>query len=103
MAKLVIARPRQYADMLRRYRITVDGELAARIATGQSVEIDLPPGGHRIVATIDWARSNPVEIDAEASGKHRLEVGSNVAGWRLLLGILYATIWRDRYLYLKRG
>jgi len=52
---------------------------------------------------IDWARGNPVELEA-LPGSHRcLEVGSNVAGWRLLLAIAYASLWRDRYLYLKEA
>src|SRR5262249_2606798 len=99
--KLVITRPRQYADMLRQYRLVVDSDLAYTIGRGQSVDISLPPGRHRLIAAIDWARSNPVEIELLPDQDCRLEVGSNVAGWRLLLAVLYATVWRDRWLYLR--
>jgi hypothetical protein len=100
VATLSIARPRQYADALRQYRVLIDGAEAAKIRPGQAIDIDLPPGRHRVVAVIDWARSNPYEFDAQAGRHHRIEVGSNVAGSRLLLAAAYATIWRDRWLYL---
>lgn len=100
MAKLIVARPRQYVDMLRRYKILVDGERAATIRRGETVELELPPGRHEITARIDWGRSNPVAIQAGEGESHCLEVGSNANG-RLLLAILYVTIWRDQYLYLK--
>jgi hypothetical protein len=87
--------------MLRNYRLIVDSDLTYTIGRGQSIDIDLPPGRHRLIAAIDWARSNPVEIDLLPGQDRRLEVGSNVEGWRLLLAALYATIWRRRYLYLR--
>jgi len=101
MATLSISRPRQYADALRQYRVLIDDAEAAAIRPGQTIDIDVPPGKHRVVAAVDWVRSNPVEFEALPGGYHRLEVGSNVAGWRLLLAGVYATVWRDRYLYLK--
>jgi hypothetical protein len=103
VATLTITRPRQYADMLRTYHLIVDGHDAATIRAGEDVDIELSRGRHRVMAAIDWAHSYPVEIDVLPGGHYHLEVGSNMAGWRLLLAIAYATIWRDRYLYLKDG
>jgi len=79
VATLSITRPRQYTDMLRRYRVLIDDAEAAMIPPGQTIDIDLRPGRHRIVAAIDWARSNPVEFEAQPGSHYRLEVGSNVA------------------------
>jgi hypothetical protein len=101
MAKLIVYRLRQYADMLRSYAILVDGKPVATIRRGQTIEVELPSGRHRITSMIDWARSNPVELEARSEGVYHLEVGSNLRAWRLLLAILYVTVWRDRYLYLK--
>jgi hypothetical protein len=101
VATLSIARRRQYADALRQYRVLIDDVEAAKIRPGQTIDIDLAPGRHRVVAVIDWARSNPFEFDAQTGRQYRIEVGSNVAGWRLLFAVAYVTVWRDRYLYLK--
>jgi hypothetical protein len=103
VATLSIARPRQYADAFRKYRVLIDDAEVATIRPGEAIAIDLPPGRHRVVAAIDWARSNAIEIDAHPGGHHRIEVGSNVGGWRLLLAVAYATVWRDRYLYVKNA
>jgi hypothetical protein len=81
----------------------VDGDPAITIGPGQSVDIELPSGRYHFTAAIDWARSNPIEIDVSTGGDHRLEVGTNAAGWRWLLVTLYATVWCDRYLYLRRA
>jgi hypothetical protein len=103
MARLLISRPRQYVDILRRYVILVDGERVAKIRRGQTSELELPSGRHRITSRIDWCRSNAIEIEAESDGVHRLEVGSNLRGRRLLLAFFYLTIWRDQCLYLTKA
>jgi len=46
MAKLIVTRPRQFADRLRQYRILIDGDPAATIGPGQTVEVELAPGRH---------------------------------------------------------
>jgi hypothetical protein len=101
MASVFIFRPRQYADLLRRYVILVDEEPVATICAGQTIELKLVPGHHRISATIDWASGNPVEIVAKSNGVYHLEVGNNLGGGRLLLAACYLTIWRDQWLYLR--
>ena len=53
-AKLIVIRPRQFADMLRFYDIVVDGKRAASIRSGQKVELELAPGCHEISARLDW-------------------------------------------------
>ena len=101
MAILTLTRPRQFADMLRGYRIIVDGREEAVIRPGQTVEIELKPGIHIVRAAIDWAGSQSIEIELRPDVDHHLEVGSNIANWRLLFAALYITIWRNDYLYLR--
>jgi hypothetical protein len=103
MATLILTRPRQYVDMLRRYTIIVDGHRRATIRRGQTISLDLPPGRHQVVAKIDWCRSNPVEIEVGPEGRHFLEVGSNLTGWRILNALAYIIRWPDRYLYLREA
>lgn len=102
MSRLVVTRPRQDCDMLRQYRLIVDDEFAYSIRRGQSIDIDPPRGRHCLVAAIDWGRSNSITIELSQGQQLRLEVSSNVKGWRLPLAIFYATIWCDRCLYLMQ-
>jgi hypothetical protein len=87
--------------MLRRYAILVDGERVATVGRAQAIELELPAGRHRITATIDWAKGNPVDMEANPEGVYHLEVGSNLGGWRILLAFFYATMWPGQWLYLK--
>jgi internalin A len=87
-AKLIVIRPRQFADMLRFYDIVVDGKRAASIRPGQKVELELAPGCHEISARLDWFGSRPVRIKVASQTEHHLEVGNNSLSDRLPLAIL---------------
>jgi hypothetical protein len=79
MAKLIVTRPRQFADRLRKYRILIDGDRAATIGPGETVEIELAPGRHQITARLDFLSSPPVEIEAGPDEVHHVRAGSNLA------------------------
>lgn len=59
------------------YQILVDGQVAATIANGKTVEIELAPGRHGVIARHGFLSSLPVEIEAGHEGIHHLHVGSN--------------------------
>jgi hypothetical protein len=61
-----IKRDSGYADRLRAYKVVLDGDVIAEIRNGQQLDLDVPPGRHRLQLKIDWCRSNCV--DFEASG-----------------------------------
>jgi hypothetical protein len=83
MAKLVVTRPRESVEGLRRpYQILVNGRPAASIGAGGSVDVPLPPGRHQVRARMGFIGSQPVEIETGAEGVYHLKVGSNPAGWR---------------------
>jgi hypothetical protein len=98
---LWITRSRQFRDVFSDYRVLIDGVEWATVGRGQTTWIIFPSGRHRVEAAVDWCHSNPVELDAEPGAFYRMEVGSNVTGWRLLIGLAYVTIWLDRHLYLR--
>jgi hypothetical protein len=78
MAKLIVTRARQAADRFRRFRILIDGQQAAMIAPGKTVEIEITPGHHVIAARLDFLGSQPVVIEAGPEGVYSLKVGSNM-------------------------
>lgn len=101
MATLRVQRPSQYADWLRKYRIFVDGSPVGDISAGSDSTFEVSQGRREVLARIDWCSSNSVNVEIEDAHECTLEVGSNLNGWRLLLGFLYITFWRSDYLYLR--
>lgn len=102
MPPVRVRRTQQPADLLRKYRIFIDGVLVGHLAHGGELAVEVPPGFHSVVVWIDWCRSNVVGIEVRDGTECLLEVGSNLRGWRLLLIFLYITLWRARYLYLQQ-
>lgn len=102
---LKITRLTSYPDRLRVYKIVVDGKEMGFIRAGETVQVSVEPGNHRINLKIDWCRSNIIEIVAKAETEYKLECGSSLSGWRIFLALLYITFWWDNYLWirLKRG
>ena len=96
-----IKRNSGYADKLRAYQIIVDGKVIGEIKDGQKIEIAVPKGYHKMYLKIDWCRSN--FIDFELSEEViEFECGSNLTGIKLLFSIVYATLFRNDYIWLKR-
>jgi hypothetical protein len=102
MPPVRIRRTKQPADLLRNYRIYIDGVFVGHLGFGAELTVAVAPGHHTVVARIDWCRSNTVGIEVHEGMDCLLEVGSNLRGWRLLLVFLYITFWRTKYLYLQQ-
>jgi hypothetical protein len=98
---LIVTRPRQFADLMRRYRIVVDGEEVGRLKPGGELRVDLPEGQYRMVARIDWAQSNDLSVGIRKGEVTEIEVGANAHGWRLLLVTYFITVGHQQYLYLR--
>ena len=60
--RLLVKRPSQYADMVRRYRLYIDGRRVGTIKRSEELAFELPAGEHEIVARIDWCRSNFLSV-----------------------------------------
>jgi hypothetical protein len=98
---VILARPKQWSDRLRSYRVLVDGAEVGRLSPIAELRIELPEGEHEVVAKIDWARSNRLSMLIRAGEVTELEVGANARGWLLLFGIYFATVGFWQYLYLR--
>ena len=95
-----ITRGPAFRDALRAYRIFIDGVECGDIMRGETKEFVVDNGRHTVCAKIDWCRSNELCVDVNDSIVE-LEVGSSLKGWRIWIGELYASIWKNKYLYLK--
>ncbi|MDP6942218.1 MAG: hypothetical protein QGH51_09360, partial [Planctomycetota bacterium] len=71
------------------------------IKNAQQVEFDVPPGKHHLNLRIDWCRSNIVEFEVNQDTVE-FECGSNLRGFKLLLGIFYMLFLHSKYIWLKK-
>jgi hypothetical protein len=57
-AVIVVDRPKKgYRDMLRAYKVLVDGQVAGEVRRGQQIRIEVPAGQHEVQMAIDWTTS----------------------------------------------
>lgn len=82
-ARLLLSRGDDSAGMLRHIRVTVDGAEVARLTPLTALEVEVPPGRHRVRASMDWTTSPALELDL-APGE-RVEVRT---------GLPFSMIWR---------
>ena len=90
--------PALWQDRVREYEVLVDGEEAGRIANDATLALPLAAGEHRVQLVIDWCVSPELRIAVPAGGTVRLECGPNA---NPLLALLYISLWRNRYLWLR--
>lgn len=98
---LSMRRTVNWADLLRAYRIVVDGQEVARVSAGMSVDIPVTSGTHSIVVKIDWCSSPTLNFDIDSGQRVQFECGSNFPGLRVFLACFYGIFLRDQYLVLK--
>jgi len=95
-----LKRRREFADLLRSYRIVVDDDVIGRIRSGGEVRFDVAPGRHHMHLRIDWCRSNTLEFWSDGKTLE-LECGSNLAGFRSLRALRYLLAPDGDYLWLR--
>ena len=100
--RVIINRLKSLSDSLREYIMVLDGAEIGRIRVGESFKMPISPGEHQIFLKIDWCRSNLLNFTAEEGIQVELECGSSLTGWRIFLGFLYISFWRDKYLWIRQ-
>ena len=97
MAKLSLYRePVAWMDRLRAYTLMVDGVARSAVKNGETIEVELAPGPHRVQMKIDWATSPEMLVDGGGDVALRCRANANP-----FLGLLYITIWRGNYIRLE--
>lgn len=97
-----ITRKNEYADRIRNYKILIDGNLFGTIKPNETISLYLPNGNHNIYLKIDWCKSNKINFTLSEKENLHFECGNNLKGWKLLISILYITILKNRYLWIKK-
>jgi hypothetical protein len=95
--QILIERPRGlWRDIVRQYKIKIDGELVGMISRGSQLAVDVAAGPHRVQARIDWTGSP--EIDVDVIDGNVVHVTVEPAGNSLQM---YQALTKARYLKLR--
>ena len=100
MAIVRVTRRNLYPDILRNYRILIDGVYRGNIGRHEITEYEVCNGNHTVCAKIDWCGSNEIDISVNDSVAE-VEVGSSLMGWRFFLMFIYITFLSNQYLWIK--
>jgi hypothetical protein len=92
-----LVRPSLLVDVLRSYRILVNGREAGKIGNNSTLEISAPAGPVTIEARLDWVRSQPLTIQAVPGQTIEIEVRNHWGAPRALWAISFG---RNSYLLL---
>ena len=75
--KIVVTRRNEWMNSLRDVKLYANGQKIGEIANGQSLAVEVQGENVKLHATIDWARSNFLEInDAEGHDQIEIELSS---------------------------
>ena len=99
---VIIRRNSGYVDLLRAYKVVLDGNVVGKVKNGQQIEVAVSQGKHELFLKIDWCRSNVIEFENDGSSDIEFECGSNLEGLKILLLILYVTFFRSKYIRLNK-
>ena len=96
-----------YTDKIRAYKIFIDDVHCGDINRNETKEFVVDDGIHVIYAKIDWCRSNKLCVNVDNS-TIELEIGPSLSVsdpkfWFFpFIEILYITIYRNKYLWIKK-
>jgi hypothetical protein len=88
-----------WRDRLRAYSLVIDGAVVEKVKRGESATVAVTPGEHTVWMKVDWCRSRIFRIELSDNERVTLTARSGIRS--LLLGLLYITIWRTRYIELE--
>jgi hypothetical protein len=99
-AKLKVLRSGGYTDMLRAYKIFINGEAIGSISRNGVLESEVPSGRLKIEARVDWGRSQPLVLDVAPGQTVTVEVSNHWGAWLALWAIIFDA---QSYLEIKEA
>lgn len=104
MSTLRIKRTSEYINRMRKIDVLVDGVKVGSVTNGQSIDFDIKHGEHKVVAEIDWCKSQEVSININENETKTLTLGSfrfgnNIFPYSLLIFPLHFIL--NRFLHFE--
>ncbi len=98
MATIVFKRTNEYQNALRKIGIYVDGGKIGEIGNGEIQSFEIPSGMRKVVAKIDWCRSQEFIVDLNKNSAKTILIGSN---YSVFFALFSTTLGRNNYLRLS--
>lgn len=96
-----ISRGTNFNDKKRNYKVILDGSEIGFIEDNEIKSFEVEEGDHRIYLKIDWCKSNKLKIHVSKNECIEFECGNSLIGWKSHITILYVTILKNKYLWIK--
>jgi hypothetical protein len=77
MGRITLRRVGRRFDLLRRYRIFLDGVEVGKLRVGGTISVERPPGHVLIEARIDWCSALPLIVPVVAGEETVVEVANS--------------------------
>lgn len=100
MPQLIVRRPSSTVDMIRRYKILLDGVEIGTIKNNDELRYEIEPGPHVIQAKIDWCGSRAVEFECR-SDEQLVTVRNSTNVLSRILILFYITVYWNGYLKIE--
>ncbi len=100
MGTIRLQREKSFSDVMRKYKVFVDGKMINTISSKELIEFELTPGEHDIHLKIDWCYSNVITVNVKENEDIQLICGNSCEGSMKQKALLYITIWYKNYLYI---
>jgi hypothetical protein len=71
------------------------------VRPNETLTLRVPPGSHALSVGIDWCGSKQVSFQAIPGNPLAFECGNSLAGWRLVLVLIYVLFRRNEYLWVR--
>jgi hypothetical protein len=91
MAIIKIQRTSDYMNLMRDYRLFIDGQKIGSIGNAQIKDFEIPAGRHSVIAKIDWCSSPELFFEINEHDSKTLLVGT-LKIWRWLIPLLTGII-----------
>ncbi|WP_339875438.1 hypothetical protein [Olleya marilimosa] len=97
-----IKRLKQYANKARAIQIYINNKKIDTIKDGETKSFQVDPIQNQVYAKIDWCKTKPLKINTKENTITKLELGSNLSGFKLKFALYYVIFKTSEYLYLKK-
>jgi len=92
-SRLVVRRSSEWMNRARSFKIMVDGQQAGTVKNGQSEDIAIASGMHKLFCKVDWCSSREVEIQAKPGETTYLFVKSGMKYyWYFMIPLLIVLV-----------
>lgn len=89
-----------FVDMLRAYKVLIDGVVVGELRPGDVGKFEVAPGVHELYLKIDWARSEKAEVELSSGELAKFSCAPRA---NLLTDLFWALAGWRRYIRLSRN